>query len=35
MVKRLTLNAVDVAYGKRQILSGVTTPTMTGAKSSP
>ena len=32
MVKRLTLNDVGVAYGKRQILSGVTTPTMTGGE---
>lgn len=32
MVKRLTLSDVGVAYGKRQILSGITTPAMTGGE---
>lgn len=32
MVKRLTLNDVGVAYGKRQILSGITTPEMKGGE---
>lgn len=32
MVKRLALNDVGVAYGKRQILSGITTPAMTGGE---
>ena len=32
MVKRLTLNDVGVAYGKRRILDGITTPTMAGGE---
>lgn len=32
MVKRLRLSDVGVAYGKRQILSGITTPAMTGGE---
>lgn len=32
MVKRLTLSDVGVAYGKRRILDGITTPAMTGGE---
>lgn len=32
MVKRLTLSDVGVAYGKRRILSGITTPEMKGGE---